>query len=102
MQLETERLVLRLPQLAETGSVENMVMSPASISSPQPFPLSRSRSTFPSSTVGRRKGKGIPDRRALLRAIVEAEEERTRQAYARKPDSEREADNWSNAEAFEA
>jgi predicted transcriptional regulator len=41
-------------------------------------------------------------RRALLRAIVEAEEQRTRQAYMRKPDSEDEADNWSNAEAFEA
>ena len=41
-------------------------------------------------------------RRALLRAIVEAEEERTRQAYMRKPDSEEEADNWSNAEAFKA
>jgi len=41
-------------------------------------------------------------RRALLRAIVEAEEERTRQAYVRKPDSEDEADNWANAEAFEA
>ena len=41
-------------------------------------------------------------RRALLRAIVEAEEERTRQAYMRKPDSEDEADNWSNAEAFKA
>jgi predicted transcriptional regulator len=41
-------------------------------------------------------------RRALLRAIVEAEEERTRQAYLRKPDSEEEADNWSNAEAFKA
>jgi hypothetical protein len=41
-------------------------------------------------------------RRALLRAIVEAEEHRTRRAYLRKPDSEDEADNWSNAEAFEA
>jgi len=41
-------------------------------------------------------------RRALLRAIVEAEEEKTRQAYVRKPDSADEADDWSTAEAFKA
>jgi hypothetical protein len=41
-------------------------------------------------------------RRALLRAIVEAEEQRTQRAYARKPDSEDEADNWADAETFEA
>ena len=40
-------------------------------------------------------------RRALLRAIVEAEEQKTRRAYARKPDSD-EADCWADAEAFEA
>ncbi len=41
-------------------------------------------------------------RRVLLRAIVEAEEQTTRRAYLRKPDSENEADDWSEAEAFEA
>ena len=41
-------------------------------------------------------------RRALLRAIVEADDEKTRQAYLRKPDSEDEADSWGNNEAFKA
>ncbi|MDX2178334.1 MAG: hypothetical protein SFV18_01995 [Bryobacteraceae bacterium] len=39
-------------------------------------------------------------RRALVKAIMEAEEERTRAAYQAKPDSEDEADNWSSAEPF--
>ena len=40
-------------------------------------------------------------RRALLKAIMEAEEEKTRQAYARNPEAENEADEWSYAEPFE-
>lgn len=39
-------------------------------------------------------------RKAFLRAVMEAEEARTRAAYAAKPDSEREADDWSGAEEF--
>ncbi len=39
-------------------------------------------------------------RRAVLKAIMEAEEVRTREAYRRMPDSEEEADDWSNAEEF--
>jgi metal-responsive CopG/Arc/MetJ family transcriptional regulator len=36
-------------------------------------------------------------RAAIRKAIREAEEERTRLAYLAKPDSESEADDWSNA-----
>jgi metal-responsive CopG/Arc/MetJ family transcriptional regulator len=39
-------------------------------------------------------------RRALRNAIREAEEERTRLAYQRQPDSEAEADDWSSAEEW--
>ena len=39
-------------------------------------------------------------RKALLKAVMEAEEARTRAAYRTKPDSEREADDWSSAEEF--
>ena len=37
---------------------------------------------------------------ALLRALMEAEEQRTRAAYRRQPDSESDADDWSTAEEF--
>ena len=36
-------------------------------------------------------------RAAIRKAIVEAEEGRTRRAYLQRPDSETEADDWSNA-----
>lgn len=39
-------------------------------------------------------------REAVLKAIMEAQEERTRAAYTAQPDSEAEADDWSNAEEF--
>ena len=41
-------------------------------------------------------------RQALLKAVMEAEEARTRAAYRAKPDSEQEADDWSTAEEFRA
>jgi hypothetical protein len=41
-------------------------------------------------------------RKALLRAIMEAEEARTRVAYESHPDSETEAEDWSTAEQFSA
>ena len=41
-------------------------------------------------------------RKALLKALLEAEEDRTRAAYRAKPDSEQEADDWSTAEEFRA
>ncbi len=41
-------------------------------------------------------------RRALLKALMEVEEARTRAAYLAKPDREEEADDWSNAEEFRA
>ena len=37
-------------------------------------------------------------RAAIRKAIRESEEERTRLAYLQQPDSEKEADDWSNAE----
>ncbi|MFN7920360.1 MAG: hypothetical protein U0Q16_09700 [Bryobacteraceae bacterium] len=39
-------------------------------------------------------------RKALLKAIMDAEEERTRRAYQQTPDSADDADDWSNAEEF--
>jgi predicted transcriptional regulator len=39
-------------------------------------------------------------RNAIVKAIMEAEEERTRQGYLRQPDSEAEADDWSTAEPW--
>ena len=39
-------------------------------------------------------------RGALVRAIREEEEARTRRAYALQPDSESEADDWSNCEEY--
>ena len=39
-------------------------------------------------------------RQALQKAILETEEARTRAAYVAQPDSEAEADDWSNAEEY--
>ena len=39
-------------------------------------------------------------RQALQKAILESEEARTRTAYLTQPDSEAEADDWSNAEEY--
>jgi predicted transcriptional regulator len=39
-------------------------------------------------------------RTAIRKAIREAEEARTRAGYLRNPDSESEADDWANAEAW--
>jgi len=39
-------------------------------------------------------------RTAIKRAIRKAEYEAMKKAYQRKPDSESEADDWSNAEEF--
>ena len=39
-------------------------------------------------------------RAAIRKAIQATEEERTRQAYLAQPDSEAEADDWSNAEPW--
>jgi predicted transcriptional regulator len=41
-------------------------------------------------------------RSALLKALMEAQEARTRAAYLDAPDSEAETDDWSNAEEFRA
>ena len=39
-------------------------------------------------------------RSAIRKAIRQSEEERTRLAYLKHPDSEAEADDWSNAERW--
>ena len=39
-------------------------------------------------------------RSAIRKAIRQTEEERTRRAYLKHPDSEAEADDWSNAEEW--
>ena len=39
-------------------------------------------------------------RNAIVRAIRETEEDRTRRAYELQPDSESEADDWSNCEEY--
>ncbi len=49
-------------------------------------------------TAKRKRSEFI--RSAIKRAIREAEYERMRQAYAEQPDSEAEADDWSNAEEY--
>jgi predicted transcriptional regulator len=41
-------------------------------------------------------------RNALLKALMEAQEAKTRAAYTDAPDSEDEANDWSNAEEFHA
>jgi predicted transcriptional regulator len=40
-------------------------------------------------------------RNALIQAIMEAEERKTRSAYLSHPDSEADADDWSTAGEFE-
>jgi predicted transcriptional regulator len=40
-------------------------------------------------------------RGVIVQAIVDAEEARTRRAYEEQPDSESEADDWSNADPWE-
>lgn len=50
------------------------------------------------SSAKRKRAQFIRD--AIRRAAIEAEEARTREAYLRNPDSESEADDWSNAEEF--
>ena len=40
-------------------------------------------------------------REAVLRAVMESEEARTRAAYEAQPDSEADADDWSNTEEFQ-
>ena len=49
-------------------------------------------------TAKRKRAEFI--RAAICKAIMEAEEERTRLAYLKHPDSEDEADDWSNAEEW--
>jgi len=49
-------------------------------------------------TAKRQRARFI--RLAVLKAVMEAEEARTRAAYRKKPDSESEADDWSTAEDF--
>ncbi|MGH9672365.1 MAG: hypothetical protein ACRD44_04235 [Bryobacteraceae bacterium] len=39
-------------------------------------------------------------RKAILRAIMEAEEERTRSAYLARPDAEEDADSWEEPEEY--
>ena len=39
-------------------------------------------------------------RQALLKALMDAEEARTRAAYLANPDSQTEADDWSDTEEF--
>ena len=41
-------------------------------------------------------------RAAIRKAIVETEEARTRRAYQSEPDSESDADDWSNAGKWES
>jgi hypothetical protein len=41
-------------------------------------------------------------RSAIVRAIRETEEARTRRAYELQPDTETEADDWSNCEEYKA
>ena len=41
-------------------------------------------------------------RAAIRKAIREAEEARTRLAYLKQPDSESEADDWTNAEEWKS
>jgi predicted transcriptional regulator len=49
-------------------------------------------------TEKRRRAEFI--RGAITRAIGEEEEARTRRAYALQPDSDSEADDWSNCEEY--
>jgi hypothetical protein len=49
-------------------------------------------------TEKRRRAEFI--RGAIVRAIRDLEEARTKRAYALQPDSESEADDWSNCEEY--
>ena len=49
-------------------------------------------------TQKRRRAEFV--RGAIVRAIIESEEARTRRAYELQPDSESEADDWSNCEEY--
>jgi predicted transcriptional regulator len=51
-------------------------------------------------SVARKRQRAEFIRRAIVHAIREEEEARTRRAYALQPDSESEADDWSNCEEF--
>ena len=42
-----------------------------------------------------------PNPDAIIRALMTAEEQKTRAAYELHPDSDVEADDWSNAEPFQ-
>ena len=46
----------------------------------------------------RKRAQFIRD--ALYKAVMEAEERRTRTAYESRPDSAADADDWSNAEEY--
>ena len=52
------------------------------------------------SSVAEKRKKAEFIREAITTAIREAESERARLAYAAQPDSESEADDWSNCEEF--
>ncbi len=52
------------------------------------------------SRVAERRQRAAFIRGAIVRAIVDAEESRTRLAYEEQPDSESEADDWSNCEEY--
>jgi hypothetical protein len=49
-------------------------------------------------TEKRRRAEFV--RGAIVRAILDQEEARTRRAYELQPDSESEADDWSNCEEY--
>ena len=49
--------------------------------------------------ASRRRAQFIRD--AIRRAVREAEYRQIREAYAARPDSESEADDWANAEEFQ-
>jgi predicted transcriptional regulator len=49
---------------------------------------------------GRKRTQFI--RQALLRAVMEAQEAKTRAAYLEAPDSESDADDWAAAEEYRA
>jgi predicted transcriptional regulator len=51
-------------------------------------------------SVAQRRKRAEFVRAAIVRAIREAEEVRTRRAYELQPDSETEADDWSNCEEY--
>jgi predicted transcriptional regulator len=50
--------------------------------------------------VAERRRRAEFVRNAIVRAIRDTEEARTRRAYELQPDSESEADDWSNCEEY--